>query len=168
MSTDKIGGKWCKVQLQIAPEKCHVGEIDRDTVIDTRLSRVDMSLNHRIKYACISGVDLVGLTYLRVLRFAHLYYQSVRIGADSEEGGIVNRMLDVLKASIKSHKWRDEHLPSLYRLQRMIDTQTKSFHMDVQYALRNFEHFVATLEDRNGIELEEKETALLRLSTMMR
>lgn len=45
----KIGGKWCQVQIQVSSIGEHLGTDALEVLSYVSLSRVDMSLGHRMK-----------------------------------------------------------------------------------------------------------------------
>lgn len=51
----KVGGKWCQVQVQVSSTSEHLGADALEVLRDVSLSRIDMSLGHRVKLVSISG-----------------------------------------------------------------------------------------------------------------
>lgn len=162
----KVGGKWCQVQVQVSSTSEHLGADALEVLGDVSLSRIDMSLGHRVKLVSISGISTGGITYLRVLKFAHQYFRGVRMGTAFDSKEATERVLRALKLCVATHKWNEQELSTLYRVMRMIDTHTNGLFLNEREAVQRFEYFTQFLENAEGIEDEERRAVLKRLDTL--
>lgn len=152
----KEGGRWLHVQVQVGATKEHVGDFAASGAMNDDFHRIDMRIGHRVKFAAADGCTYNDLKYTRTLALAHRVLRARHQGADVDKADDFSRIHEMLMFSARSTMWCDAMLPVLYRVQLILEGKHDFLYMDVKAALTNFDLFLASIENQDGFESEEK------------